>query len=116
MMSVEKTKRSKRSNGKQESRVEVDPKAGKPSTRSILGRIPFPRNSLKDALRIPAAIWKENGGQPFDPILLAKCLDTTIRSSAFMTLLTSSERYGLTEGGAFAKEITMTDLAGGMSL
>jgi len=112
MMSVEKTKRSKRSNGKQESRVEVDPKAGKPSTRSIAGRIPFPRNPLKDALRIPAAIWKENGGQPFDPILLAKCLGTTIRSSSFMTLLTASERYGLTEGGVFAKKIPMTELAG----
>src|SRR5437667_6433221 len=112
MMSVEKTKRSKRSNGKQESRVEVDPKAGKPSTRSIAGRIPFPRNPLKDALRIPLAIWKENGGEPFDPILLAKCLGTTIRSSVFMTLLTASERYGLTEGGVFAKKITMSDLAG----
>ncbi len=112
MMSVERTKRIRKANGKPESKVDASPRAGKPYTRSILGRIPFPRNSLKDALRIPAAIWKENGGQPFDPILLAKCLDTTIRSSAFMTLLTSSERYGLTEGGVFAKKITMTDLAG----
>ncbi len=112
MLALEKTKRFKTPNGKQESRIEADPKAGKPYTRSVAGRIPFPRNSLKDALRIPAAIWKENGGEPFDPILLAKCLGTTIRSSVFMTLLTASERYGLTEGGVFAKKITMTDLAG----
>jgi len=102
----------KRSNGKHEARMETGRKAGKPSTRSITGRIPFPRDSLREALRIPGVIWKENGGEPFDPILLAKCLGTTIRSSGFTTLLTASERYGLTEGGVFAKKITMTDLAG----
>jgi predicted nucleotide-binding protein len=112
MMSVERTKLFKKPTGKQESRPDTGPEPVKQSTRSIPGRIPFPRNSLKDALRIATAIWKENGGGPFDPILLAKCLDTTIRSSVFMTLLTASERYGLTEGGVFAKKISMTDLAG----
>ena len=90
------------------SETKVEPKG---SARHIAGRIPFPRNTLKDALRIPQMIWKENAGEPFDPILLAKSLETTHRSSPFITLLTSSERYGLSEGGVYAKSISMTGIA-----
>jgi len=82
----------------------------KRSRGTVAGAVPFPRNSLKETLSLAEAIWRNNAGDPFDPILLAQALDTTHRSSKFTTLLTSSERYGLTEGGAFAKAISLTDL------
>jgi len=78
--------------------------------RNIPGRIPFPRNSLKDALKIPATIWKENAGDAFDPILLARALGTTHRSSTFETLVKSAQRYGLTEGAEKAKSVALTEL------
>ena len=83
----------------------------KGAPKSIAGRVPFPRNSLTESLAVSQAIWKENAGEPFDPILLAKSLGTTHRSSQFFTLATSSERYGLTDGNVKAKAIAITDLA-----
>lgn len=35
----------------------------------------FPKNSLKDALRIPETIRDQNAGKPFSRIILAKALD-----------------------------------------
>jgi predicted nucleotide-binding protein len=85
--------------------------AGKGAPKVLAGRVPFPRTPLKEALKVSEAIWKNNAGQPFDPILLAQTLGTTNRSSWFSTLLLSSERYGLTVGGVFARAISMTETA-----
>jgi len=96
---------------KAEAETVTKPEGAKQAPKTLAGRVPFPRNPLKEALRIPDAIWKHNAGEPFDPILLATAMDTTPRSSIFVTLLISSERYGLTVGGVFAKAIAMTDTA-----
>jgi predicted nucleotide-binding protein len=93
-----------------ENENQAESEIGKRQRGGVKGAVPFPRTSLKDAIEIPKGIWKEHGGDPFDPILLAKSLGTTLRSSKFVTLLTSSERYGLTVGGAFAKAISLTEL------
>jgi len=78
------------------------------------GRVPggilFPRNSLREALKIAETIWKSNAGEPFDPILLAQALNTTHRSSGFTTLASASERYGLTTGSVHAKTISLTEM------
>ncbi|MEE9282927.1 MAG: TIR domain-containing protein [Nitrososphaerales archaeon] len=75
------------------------------------GSIPFPRDSLKDSLRIAVAIERDNAGQPYDPIYLAsQSLKTTHRSSSFETLVRSAARYGLTVGNAQAKTISLTPL------
>lgn len=70
----------------------------------------FLRHSLKEALRVAEAIWKDNQGQPYDTIDLAKSLNTTPKSSAFMMLLTSSLRYGLTQGSYKSPKIPLTAL------
>jgi hypothetical protein len=70
----------------------------------------FPRHSLKEALRVAEAIWKDNQGQPYDTIDLAKSLGTTPKSSAFQILLASSYRYGLTRGSYRSPKISLTDL------
>lgn len=82
------------------------PKVGRRPLESV-----FPRHTLKDALEVPKAVWRDNAGDPYDPILLAtKSLKTTQRSSVFRQLLSSSEQYDLTKGGSKAKAVTITQL------
>jgi hypothetical protein len=69
---------------------------------------PFPANTLEEALAVPQAIRDGNSGQPLDRILLAQVLESTPKSSAFVRTLNSSERYGLTVGGASSARITLT--------
>ena len=74
----------------------------------------FPRHPLKDAIKIPEAIWKENGGKPFNILDLAPATNWSPNSSGFVTLLASSYRYGLTDGSTQTKVISLTPL--GMSI
>ena len=70
----------------------------------------FPMHSLKKALKIIEAIEKNYAGDPTDPVDIADQLDTTLNSSSFRGLLTSSHRYGLTTGSHKAEKIIMTQL------
>lgn len=74
------------------------------------GTIYFPRDSLTKALSIPEAIWKQNAGNPFDILDVAKAVDKSPTSSGFEQLLASSYRYGLTEGSMSTKVISLTPL------
>ena len=74
------------------------------------GAILFPRDPLAKVLCIPEAIWKHNAGNPFDIIDVAKAVDQSPTSSAFVRLLASSYRYGLTEGSPSTKLISLTAL------
>jgi hypothetical protein len=71
----------------------------------------FPRNPLKKALEVSTAIWKENGGTPFNILDLAGSLNMSPSSSSFVILLSSSLRHGLTEGSPRTKVISLTDLS-----
>lgn len=62
------------------------------------GAIPFPRNSLNDALRVAKSIWNDNAGRPFPLGDLATKLGYSPTTGNFRDLLRSAERYGLTEG------------------
>ncbi len=72
--------------------------------------ITFPRDSLKRALRLANAIEKDNAGQPFDRLDLAKSVSYSPNASGFRTLIISSGRYGLTIGGYSADKIELTPL------
>jgi len=74
----------------------------------------FPRLSLKKSLVIPEAVWKQNGGNPFNILDLAPATNWSPNSSGFITLLASSYRYGLTEGSLQTKVISLKPL--GMSI
>jgi len=74
------------------------------------GTIYFPRDPLMKALSIPEAIWKQNAGNPFDILDVAKAVNKSPTSSAFERLLASSYRYGLTEGSPSTKVISLTPL------
>lgn len=70
----------------------------------------FPRDSLKKALRLAESIEKNNAGQPFDRIDLAKSIDASPNSSGFRVMIISSGRYDLTSGGYMADKIELTSL------
>jgi len=69
---------------------------------------PYPLTTLEEALGIAIAIYEKNSGLQFDRVLLAKSLGTTPASSGFTTRLSSSTKYGLTEGGYADERIALT--------
>ena len=70
----------------------------------------FPKNTLKDALRIAQSIHDNNADEPYDRLDLAKSLGYSPGSSVFRTLIISSGRFGLTKGGYIADKISITQL------
>lgn len=71
----------------------------------------FPRVSLKQAIRIPKAIWDDNGGNPYPVLDLAPSIGRTARSSAMDNELAAAVRYGITDGGSRgSKKVALTDL------
>jgi predicted nucleotide-binding protein len=78
---------------------------GRPS-----GGLTFPRDTFKRSIAIAESIEKNNAGKPYDRLDLAKSLNWSPNSSGFRQLITSSGRYGLTEGSYSADKITLTSL------
>jgi hypothetical protein len=70
----------------------------------------FPQHTLQDALAVPQKIADEKGGRPFKRILLADALGYSPGSSNIRDLLSSSYKYGLTDGTEKATEISLTKL------
>ncbi len=71
---------------------------------------PFPTFALEDVLRIARTIHEVNSGLPMDRELLADAMRTRTTSSGFRMRLTSSSKYGLTEGGYRSDRISLTEL------
>jgi len=98
--------------------IESEKTTAQPSSKKKRGKRAgvelFPRHALKDALAVPEAVWKENGGKPFNILDLAPATNLSPNSSGFVKLLASSHRYGLTEGSLPTKVISLTPL--GMSI
>jgi len=76
----------------------------------VAGAILFPRQPLKKALEVAETIWKDNGGDPYNRLSLAKSIDLSPTGSPLSTLLASSFRYGLTEGSYSSEKIALTTL------
>ena len=71
----------------------------------------YPAHDLKSALVLTEAIITQNAGLPIDRKLLAETLNTSDRSSSFVTLLAASQQYGLTVGKYNSNEISVTELS-----
>lgn len=71
--------------------------------------VSFPRDTLKKSLTLAQAIASNNAGKPYERLLLAKATKWSPNSSRFRSLITSSGRYGLTNGGYQAEKISLTD-------
>ncbi len=70
----------------------------------------FPKNTLKSALKIPKTIWDNNAGEPYNRYDIAQSLGYSTESSSFRTLITSSNKYGLSEGSYSAEKLNLTEL------
>lgn len=70
----------------------------------------FPKNSLKDALRIPETIRDQNAGKPFSRITLAKALDLSPGGSNLRSLIISANKYGLIEGNYASESVGTSEL------
>jgi len=71
---------------------------------------PFPVDSLEEALKIAKAIQDQNNGQPMKRIFVADYLKIKPESSNFRYLISSSYRYGLTDGSYQAEYLSLTQL------
>lgn len=71
----------------------------------------IPSASLEDALRVPNAILDHYAGKPTSPLHVAKALNIDPNGSQIRVLTGASIAFGLTEGGAQAATISVTDVA-----
>lgn len=69
----------------------------------------FPKHTIEAALVLPQKIQDEMGGAPMKRLLLADALGLSPSSTNFRDLLSSSFKYGLTEGTEKAPTIALTD-------
>jgi len=75
-----------------------------------MARRQFPKDALKETLTIAATIQEKNAGKPMKRLLLADAVGIKPSSTNFKYLLSSSYKYGLTEGTEKAESITLTEL------
>jgi hypothetical protein len=71
---------------------------------------PFPVHSLEEALQIVHTIGEMNAAKPMDRLLLADAMGIKQASSEYRALLSSSIKYGLTEGNEKSEFINPTPL------
>jgi len=70
----------------------------------------FPKHSIDATLILPQKIQDEMGGKPMRRLLLADALSLSPSSSNFRDLLSSSNKYGFTEGNEKSDEISLTPI------
>src|SRR5947209_6936947 len=58
----------------------------------------FPAHTVQEALAVAQKIRDENAANPMNRLLLGDALDVSPSSSNFRDLLSSSFKYGLTDG------------------
>ena len=78
--------------------------------RTYLKQTDVPAVALDEALRIPLAIANEYGKQPASPLEVGKALGVLPNTGHFRTLASAAVAYGVTEGGAFAGTIALSEL------
>ena len=78
--------------------------------RSYVSQTEVPRVTVIDALRVAVAISDNYAGQPTKPLRVAEAMQMAPTTGGFRNLTSASMAYGLTEGTAFASEISLTDL------
>lgn len=70
----------------------------------------YPKFSLFDSLKLAESIRDNHAGQPYNRIDLAASLNMSPESSTLRTLITSSNKYGLTDGSYAVERIALTEL------
>lgn len=84
-----------------------DAKAAAPNSRKSRN---FPKHSLEEAGVVAKKLQDEMGGKPMNRLLLAEAIGLSPSSSTFRDILSSSFKYGLTDGTEKAETISLTPL------
>jgi predicted nucleotide-binding protein len=90
--------------------VAVAPSKSGEAKRPRVSQTDVPSYSLDDALRVAYAISNEYGKRPTRPVDVATALRMMPKSGPFRMLTGAAFAYGVTDGGAYADEIGLTDL------
>lgn len=90
--------------------VPIDTRKAEEKHRKPRATSVYPKFSLMDSLRLAESIRDNNAGQPYNRIDLASSLGMSPESSAFRTLITASNKYGLIEGSYKSERIGLSDL------
>ncbi len=86
------------------------PDPAKKGRKTYVSQADVPRYPISEALRVAKAIADEYGKQPTRPLDVAAAMGLAPTTSRFKMFTGASIAYGLTEGGAQADEIVLTDL------
>ena len=87
------------------------PQAARPAKKRVyVKQSDVPTVTLEEALRIPFAIANEYGKHPASPLEVGKALDLLPNTGHFRKLAGAAVAYGVTDGGAYAEAIGLTDL------
>ena len=86
----------------------VPSKRATKETESTGKRRNFPKHSLEASLVAAQKIQDEMGGKPMNRLLLADALGLSPSSSNFREILSSSYKYGLTDGTEKADQISLS--------
>ncbi len=78
--------------------------------KAALPQTDVPSYSLKESLRVPQAIVSELGKHPSTPLQVAAAMNMKPTTGPFRTITTSAMAYGMTDAGAFAEKIGLTEL------
>ena len=78
--------------------------------RTRLSQAEVPGCTLDDALRIPMAIAENYAAQPSTPLNVAAALEMQPNAGRFRLLAGAAIAYGVTAGGPYAPEISITPL------
>jgi len=78
--------------------------------RAYVSQSDVPRYTVNEALRVALAINDNYGKQPTKPLRVADALKIAPTTGTFRNLTSASVAYGLTEGTAWATEISLTEL------
>jgi len=84
--------------------------AAESKTRKQRATTLYPKFTLTDALRLAESIRDNNASSPYNRIDLAASVGLSPESSTFRTVITASNKFGLTEGSYVAEKISLTDL------
>lgn len=79
-------------------------------SRQYVSQEDVPRVTLEEALRIPRVISDYFANEATKPLRVAEAMEISPKGSRFRELCGASIGYGLTDGGAYAEEISLTDL------
>src|SRR5260370_22575930 len=78
--------------------------------RAYVSQTDVPRYTVNEALRVAIAINDNYGKRPTKPLRVADALKIAPTTGTFRNLTSASTAYGLTDGTAWASEISLTDL------